>query len=79
MTAAFAARDERVTQSWTTKRESSSILKKRTKKLLRLGVRVAATRTPKYQSFLVLFFEKEHSCFLASFPSPARYTAASPP
>jgi hypothetical protein len=41
------------------KEESSSFLKKRTKKLLVLEIRHASTRTPKRKSFLVLFFKKE--------------------
>jgi hypothetical protein len=41
---------------------SSSFLKKRTKKLLSIGVRVAATRTPYEQKFLLLF--PKRSAFL---------------
>jgi hypothetical protein len=44
--------------------ESSSFLKKRTKKLLQFETRVAATRDSTRKSFLVLFFKKELLAFL---------------
>ena len=37
---------------------------KRTKKLLRLAIRVAAARVPRHKSFLLLFFKKEVLAFL---------------
>jgi hypothetical protein len=40
-------------------RASSSFLKKRTKKLLLIGVSGRRPRTPIFKSFLVLFFKKE--------------------
>jgi hypothetical protein len=43
---------------------SSSFLQKRTKKLLSIGFRVAATRTQMSKSFLVLFCKKELLAFL---------------
>jgi hypothetical protein len=47
------------------KEGSSSFLKKRTKKLLLMGVRGPFPRTPTDKSFLVLFFKKELLPFLA--------------
>jgi len=44
-------------------RASSSFLKKRTKKLLSIGARVAATRTP-YKKKLFWFFFSKKNCFL---------------
>jgi hypothetical protein len=41
------------------KEERTSFLKKRSKKLLPLGVRSPGPRTPMRKSFLLLFFKKE--------------------
>jgi hypothetical protein len=40
-----------------------SFLKKRSKKLLSVGARVAGSVRQKSKSFLVLFFKKEHPSF----------------
>jgi hypothetical protein len=42
---------------------SSSFLQKRTKKLLSIGFRVAATRTPNEQKFFGSFLQKRTACF----------------
>jgi hypothetical protein len=39
--------------------EESSFLKKRSKKLLDIGLSLSGRRTPECKSFLVLFFKKE--------------------
>jgi hypothetical protein len=51
------------------KGESSSFLKKRTKKLLRLGARLASESATANKSFLLLFFKKE-DLSIACLPSP---------
>jgi hypothetical protein len=46
------------------KEESTSFLKKRSKKLLIVGRRAWGNSEPNGKSFLVLFFKKEHLPFL---------------
>jgi hypothetical protein len=46
------------------KKKSPSFLKKRSKKLLIEGAKIAPDHArPTFKSFLVLFFKKEHACF----------------
>jgi len=47
------------------KKESTSFLKKRSKKLLLAVADLRSARAQRHKSFLVLFFKKEHSSFLA--------------
>jgi hypothetical protein len=48
------------------KKERTSFLKKRSKKLLLAVADLRSARAQRYKSFLVLFFKKENSSFLAA-------------